>query len=275
MNIDNQILQSLSTLISATREQASESKQIFYKKETQDRFVELYQENGTIASMTHQVLLNREVAHSFCIILSRVEDLWKTKEVQLAFAEALRRGDTLLNDAISFIMEYRDVPAIQEAIASNIANCSSMLFQINVACGLGLCNHPTIKKSILDRKKDIIKQIRENWHDSVFLSSTPYLIHDEDVRKVLSDVREVMIQEIIEEDYLVDISILMKQLDWLRHDPKIVEAVRNRILNTSANFDYTFMKTLNECGMFLHYPELMSALNEHDQNTIAWVLDSG
>ena len=275
MNIDNQILESLSTLISATRELASESKKIFYKQEVQDRFLELYQENGTIASLTHQVLLNREVAHSFSITLSRVENLWKIKEVQLAFAEALRRGDTLLIDAISFVIEYRDTPIIQEAIAYNIATCSSMLFQINVACGLGLCNHPSIKQSILDRKKDILKQIRENWHDSVFLTSTPYLIHDEDIRKELSDARQDMIQEIIEQDYLIDISILMKQLDWLRHDPKIVEAVRNRILNTSTKVDYTFMKALNEIGMFQQYPELMSALKKHDENTIALVLDSG
>lgn len=274
MNIDNQILESLSTLISATRDQARESKRIFYKKEVQVRFVELYQENGTIASLTHQVLLNREVAHSFCITLSGAKELWKIEEVQLAFAEALRRGDSLLIDAISFIMEYRDIPIIQEAIAYNIATCSSMLFQINIACGMGLCNHPSIKQSILSRKKDIIKQIRENWHDSVFLTSTPYLIHDEDVRKVLTDARQDMIREIIEADHLVDTSILMKYIEWLRHDSEIVEAVRKRIHNTSAYFDHTFMRTLSEIGMFQHYPELMNALEKHDQNTISWVLDS-
>ncbi|MHA2082043.1 MAG: hypothetical protein ACW99H_12965, partial [Candidatus Thorarchaeota archaeon] len=231
-------------------------------------------ENGTIASLTHQVLLNREVAHSFCIALSGAKELWKIGEVQLAFAEALRGGDTLLIDAISFIMEYRDIPAIQEAIAFNITTCSSMLFQINIACGMGLCNHPSIKQSILDRKEDIISQIKENWHDSVFLTSTPYLIHDEDIRDVLTDARQDMIREIIEADHLVDISILMKWVEWLRHDPKIVEAVRSRILNTSANFEHTFMKTLSEIGMFQQYPELMNALEKYDQNTISWVLDS-
>ena len=240
----------------------------------QDRFVEIYQENGTIASLTHQVLLNREVAHSFCITLRSAKELWKIEEVQLAFAEALREGDRLLIDAISFIPEYRDIPAIQEAIAYNIATCSSMLFQINIACGMGLGNHPSIKQSILGRKKDIISQIKENWHDSVFLTSTPYLIHDEDVREVLTDARQDMIQNIIEADHLIDISILMKRVEWVRHDPKIVEAVRSRILNTSAYFDHTFMKTLNESGMFQQYPELMSALEKHDQNTSSWVLDS-
>ena len=83
-----------------------------------------------------------------------------------------------------------------------------------------------------------------------------------------------MIREIIEADNLVDISILTKYVEWLRHDPKIVEAVRNRILNTSANFEHTFMKTLREIGMFQQYPELMDALEKHDQNTITWVVNS-
>ena len=169
-------------LIIASREQASELKQIFYVREVQDRFLELYNEDGLIASLTHQVLLNREVAHSFCITLSRVKDLWDKEEVQLAFAETLREGDTLLIDAISFIPQYRDVLVIQETIAYNIATCSSILFQIMVACGIGLCNNPSIKQAILGRREDIIEQIRGNWHESVCLTSTPYLIHDVEVR---------------------------------------------------------------------------------------------
>jgi hypothetical protein len=274
MNIDNQILESLSSLITASRKQPRESMSVFHLRHVQERFLALYQENGVITSLTPQVLLNREVAHSFCITLSSVKELWKKEEVQMAFAEALRKGDTLLIDAISFIMEYRDVPVIQEAIAYNIATCSSMLFQIHVACGIGLCNHPSIKQAILDRKKDIIDQIRENWHDSVCLTSTHYLIHDEEVRSVLSDAREDMIREISEKDHLVDISFLMKELEWLRHDPKIVEAVRKRILNTSAKFDYVFMKTMKECRMFQLYPELMSALKTYDTKTVEWVLNS-
>ena len=97
-----------------------------------------------------------------------------------------------------------------------------MLFQINVACGIGLCNHSSIKQAILGRKKDILEKIRENWHDSVCLTSTPYLIHDEEVRQVLDDARKEMIREITEEDHLVDISFLIKELEWLRHDTKIV-----------------------------------------------------
>ncbi|NHI84150.1 MAG: hypothetical protein EAX81_07600 [Candidatus Thorarchaeota archaeon] len=35
-------------------------------------------------------------------------------EVQMVFAEALRQGDALLIDTISFIFYYRDIPIIQE-----------------------------------------------------------------------------------------------------------------------------------------------------------------
>ena len=181
MNIDNEILESLKTLITASREQTRELMKILHNREVQDRLLELYDENGTIASLTHQVLMNKEVAHSFCITLSSAKELWDKEDVQFAFAQALRNGDTLLIDAISFIMQYRDVPIIQEAIAHNIASCSSMLFQINVASGIGLCNQSSIKQAILGRKNDIIDNIRNNWHESVCLTSTPYLIHDEDV----------------------------------------------------------------------------------------------
>jgi hypothetical protein len=274
MNIDSQILESLSTLITASREQAREPMQIFYVREVQDRFLELYNEDGFVVTLTQQVLMNREVAHSFCITLSRIKDLWNKEKVQLSFAEALRKGDTLLIDAISFISQYRDVPVIQEAIAFNIATCSSMLFQINVACGMGLCNHSSIKQAILGRREDIIEQIRENWHESVFLTSTPYLIHDTEVRQILNDARQDMIREILEEDHLVDISFLIKELEWLRNDTEMVEAIRERISNTSGRLDYVFMKTLKECSMFQQYPELMDALKMHDDATRAWILDA-
>ena len=272
MNIDDQIQGSLSTLITATREQAGALKQIFYVKEVQDRFLELYNEDGPIASLTHQVLMNREVAHSFCVTLRSIKDLWNKEEIQLAFAEALRNGDTLLIDAISFIPQYRDVPVIQEAIAYNIATCSSILFQIMVACGIGLCNHPSIKQAILGRREDIIEQIRGNWHESVCLASTPYLINDAEIRQVLSDARPDMIRNILEEDHLVDISFLIEKLEWLRRDTEIVEAIRERVSNASANIDYVFMKTLRECGMFQQYPELMDALKLHGDATRAWIL---
>ena len=274
MSIDDQILESLSTLINASREQAREHKQIFYLREVRDRFLELYNADGLIVSLTHQVLMNREVAHSFCVTLRSIKDLWNKEEMQLAFAEALRNGDTLLIDAISFIPQYRDVPVVQEAIAYNIATCSSILFQIMVACGIGLCNHPAIKQAILGRREDIIQQIRGNWHECVCLTSTPYLIHDAEVRQVLNDARPDMIRNILKEDHLVDISFLIKELEWLRRDTGIVEAIRERISNTSARLDYVFMKTLKECGMFEQYPELMDALNQHGDATRAWILET-
>ena len=274
MNIDDEILSSLKMLITASREQGRELAKIFYNTEVRDRLLELYEEDGIIASLVHQVIMNREVAHSFCITLDNVKALWDKEEVQYTFAQALRNGDTLLIDAISFITQYRDVPVIQEAIASNIATCSSMLFQINVACSIGLCNHPSIKQAILGRKKDIIKAIRNNWHESVCLTRTPYLIHDEDVKQVISDARNDMIQEIKKEDHLVDISFLIKELDWLRHDPKIVRAVRDRISNTSIELDYIFAKALNECGMFQGYPGLMEALNQRGDNEKKWILET-
>jgi len=239
MSIENKILESLSTLITASREKAREAIQVFYNREVQDRLLELYDESGLVASLTHQVLMNREVSHLFCIALSRIKNLWNKEEVQLAFAEALRKGDTLLIDAISFITQYRDVPVIQEAIAHNIATCSSMLFQINVACSIGLCDHPSIKQAILSRKKDAIEQIRVNWHDSVCLTSTPYLIHDADVRRVLKGARKDMIREILEEDYTTVISFLIRELEWLRNDTEVVEAIRERISNCySQNTTY-------------------------------------
>jgi len=272
MNTDNEIIESLQTLITASREQSEKLTEIFCDSEVQDRIVELYDENGIVASLVNQVILNKEVAHSFCTTLGSVRELWDKEDVQIAFAQALRNGDTLLIDAIFYIKQYRDVPEIQKAIAHNIASCSSMLFQINVVSGIGLVNQPSIKQAILERKRDIIDNIRNNWHEGVCLTRTPYLIHDEDVRQVLSDARPAMIQNIIEGVSLVDISFLMKELEWLRHDIKIVEAVRHRISNTSAEFDYVFMKTLRECGMFQKYPELMDALSLHGENTKAMIL---
>ena len=274
MNIDNEIQESLKTLITASRDQSRKLMKIFNNPKGQDRLLELYDENGIIASLIHQILMNKEVAHSLCTTLGSVKKFWDKEDVQLAFAQALRNGDTLLIDAIFYIRQYRDVPVIQDAIAYNIASCSSMLFQINIVSGIGLVNHPSIKQAILERKRDIIDQIRNNWHESVCLTRTPYLIHDEDVRQVLSEARQDMIQDIIEGDHLVDISFLMKELEWLRHDTKIVEAVRDRVSNASARFDYLFMKTLKECGMFQKYPELKDALSLHGDNTKAWVLDA-
>ncbi|MHA1138117.1 MAG: hypothetical protein ACTSSE_16690 [Candidatus Thorarchaeota archaeon] len=271
MNIDKEISVSLNALITASRNQAGEFLKIFSNMDVREKLLELYDEDGIIASLVHNVLLNKEVAHHFCIRLGSTRDLWDKEDVQLAFAQALRNGDTLLIDAIHFIPQYIDVPVIQEAIAHNIATCSSMLFQIMIACGIGLCNHPSIKQAILGRKKDIIANISNNWHESVCLTSTPYLIHDEDVRQVLSDARPDMIQEILDGETLVDVSFLVKEIEWLRHDTKIVEAVRERISNTSADFDFIFMKNLKESGMFQTYPELMEALSLHGEHAIKWL----
>ncbi|MHA2071105.1 MAG: hypothetical protein ACW985_04905, partial [Candidatus Thorarchaeota archaeon] len=269
-SIDSQIQHALTKLVIDYREDVREFKAISFLRKNQDRYSKLYKDDGTVASLTHRVLMNRKVAHFFCISLRGAKELWDRKEVQMAFADALRQGDTLLIDAICFISEYRTIPFIQEAIAYNIATCSSMLFQINVACsGLGLCNHPAIKQAILDRKGDIIEQITKNWHDSVFAAYVPYLMEDRGVIQAILDARPSILREIAEKDHLVDASILIKRLQWIRDDPDIIEAVRKRILNKSVRLNWTLMKTLKECGLFQQYPELRSALDTHDENTRA------
>ena len=85
-----------------------------------ERFVELYHEDGMVASLTHNVLLNRNVAHCFCLSLRYVRKLWEIIEVQDAFAVAIRKGHSLLVDAMTFIPNYRSIPFIQEALAGNI-----------------------------------------------------------------------------------------------------------------------------------------------------------
>ena len=139
--LDTQIQEVLMVLTTMSRDEGYWCKEITLLRNNGERFVELYRQNGTITSITRRVLLNKEVAHFFCVSLKIYRDLWDTEEMQAAFAEALRHGDTLLIDAIMFIPHYATIPLIQEAIAFNIQTCSSILFQIHAACaGLGLCN---------------------------------------------------------------------------------------------------------------------------------------
>jgi len=194
-DMTEQIKSILTSLLSLTRDDIGRKSNIaFSLREFKDDFVRLYEEDGIIASLTHSVLCNKGSAHSFCIALHSLEPLWDFKEVQLSFAEGLRKGDSLLIDGISFLPKYRLIPEIQEAIAYNISTCSSILFQINMCPGLGLANVPSIKQAIIDRKSDIIRMIENNWYESSLIANVPYLMEDKDVSKVYFDMKPKFLQ---------------------------------------------------------------------------------
>ncbi|MGY5876569.1 MAG: hypothetical protein RTU30_12545 [Candidatus Thorarchaeota archaeon] len=271
-DIDTQIHSALEALTTMSREEGYHTQKIWFLKKHGERFVELYQENGTIASLTHRVLLNRGVAHFFCISLKMLKELWNTSEIQEAFAEALRQGDSLLPDAIMFIREYREIPLIQEALAYNISTCSSMLFQIMVVCsGLGLCYHPSIKEAILSRREDIIEETQENWHHGALVTYVPYLVNDEDVVKAIADAKPLIIEDILKSENLVDAIVLMKAYEWIRHDPDVVDAIHRRLLD---NPDGMLLRTLAECNMYHRYPQLMDILNTFSEDYKKSILEA-
>lgn len=271
MIIDTEIQNALTNLTKISRNEGYTASELDVLRNNGERLVELYRENGLVASLFNHVLMNSEVAHFFCCMLKEVKDLWNIEEIQQTFAEALRNGDTLLIDAINFVLFYRKIPLIQEAIAYNIATCPSMLFQIHVATYLGLGEHPSVKQAILKRRPDIRKQVSENWHDGVFALWTPYLRDDEDIMRILKEAKPLILEEIRERDSMVDVSILLMQLEWVREDPEIVEAIKNRIMKTSMNNNLLLGK-LRECDMFTRYPQLIDGLSGYRKEYRDWIL---
>ncbi len=274
MSIDAEIEDSLVGLMALNRNQIWRSPEVDCLIENQERYIELYRENGTIASLTHRIIMNREIAHSFCIILREMKELWTIEEVQLAFAEALQQGDSLLIDAISFLTQYRNIPCIQDAIAENIRTCHSILFQVHVAsASLGLSGHPAIRQAIFDRREDIIASIRENWHHGVLVMWVPYLKGDDEVQQTIVDAKPKILEEIQCGAHLTDAAILIEQLDWMRKDPEIIEAIRKRILDQSREFESSLMTAVKETRLYEQYPQLVEAIDTCGEGIADWVFE--
>jgi hypothetical protein len=260
--MDQQIADALIELVSTTGEDYQYPDEAHLLRHHKDRFYELYKTNGLIASLTHRVLMNRVVAHYFVVVLRDLRELWLEEEVQLAFADGLRGGNTLLVDAISFVREYRELDIIREAIAFNIASCESILFQVHVVCaGLGLCHHPQIKRAILARREDILESIRRNWHHAALVAYVPYLAEDEDFHRAFVRAKPRIIESIRQDKSLIDAAIMVKRFAWIREDSAVIEALCDRIRDESKDTPYSMLRTLRELDMFLELPELKATLN--------------
>lgn len=272
MSAEIQIQETLETLLTLTREEFWFTEATDILLDNTERYMQLYKENGTIASLTHRIILNKEIAHPFCYELKECKNLWKEKEIQKTFAEALRQGDGLLVDGVHFLPDYTKNHDILDAVAHNIATSRSILFQVAMTSSMGLYNYPKIRKAIQDRKEDIIQQIKENWHHGSLVVSTPFLINDDDIQQAIMDSIPHISHAIRTEDRLVDAAVLVQQVEWIRNDPEIVKAIRDRLLDTKANFADVFMKEAAKVGIFYQHPELMDALNTRSTSTREYVL---
>jgi len=271
LNIDMKIQQALKNLTTMERNKGYSAWELEFLRYYGSRIPELYKENGEVESLFNRVLLNKEVAHMFCATLSRIHELWHIEEIQHVFADALRNGDTLLIDAISFIPFYRNISTIQEAIAFNIATCPSMLFQIHIATGIGLSEHPLVKRAILDRREDILEQIRENWHNVVMALWTPYLRNDADIVRVIEEAKPLILEEINERDSMVDVCALLLQLDWIRDDPDILDALLKRIRDKTKS-NHLLLEKMSESNMFESHTRLIDGLSVYRKEYRDWIL---
>ncbi|MFO7835118.1 MAG: hypothetical protein R6V83_00540 [Candidatus Thorarchaeota archaeon] len=231
-----------------------------------ERFLELYRTDGTIASLTHRVILNPKVAHCFCFVMSRVDELWEEPEIRQTVAEALRQGDSLLIDALCAIRGFLGIPEIQEAIADNIATCSSIIFQLHVAAGYGLHKHPSIKRATLGRLDHLIARAEENWHDASLIVSIPYLAEQDAIKQAILAAKPDIVNRIRNEKHLTDEILLLRHLDWLRNDKDVVRAIRDRILDDSIHIWNHLAEVLHDNQMLRKHPELVEALNGCREN---------
>lgn len=272
--IDQQIVDALIGLVSATGEEYQYPDEASLIEQHRERFYELYKSDDTIATLTHRVLTNRVVAHYFCVVLGHMKDLWQEEGMQLAFADGLREGNTLLVDAINFIPQYRNLELIQDAIAFNIASCESILFQVHIVCaGLGLCHHPQIRRAVLARKEDILESIYKNWHHAALVAYVPYLAEDEDFHRAFVRTKPRIIESIREDKSLIDATIMVKRFAWIREDSAVIEALCDRIHDESKDTPHSMLRALRELDMFLAYPELKTALERFSPEERNVILD--
>jgi len=225
-----------------------------------ERFMKLYRTDGSIASLTHKVLLNKNMAHCFCAVMSEVKELWEEPEMRYAVVEALRQGDSLLVDALCYIPQYFDIPEIQEALADNIATCSSIIFQLHILAYYGLHKHPSIKQATLGRLDHLIEHAEENWHEAALIVSIPYLAEHDAIKQAILAAKPDIVNRIRNEKYLTDEILLLRHLEWIRNDKDVLRAIRDRILNDSIHIWSTLAKLIHSNQMLRH-PELVEALN--------------
>ena len=63
----------------------------------------------------------------------------------------------------------------------------------------------------------------------------------------------------------------MQQVEWIRNDPEIVSAIRDRLLDAEAGFAHLFMREAGKSGVFHDHPELMDALDTLNKNPKEYV----
>lgn len=228
--------------------------------QNKERFLGLYKTDGTVASLTHRVILNPKVAHCFCFVMSRVDELWEEPEIRQTVAEALRQGDSLLIDALCAIRGFLGIPEIQEALADNIATCSSIIFQLHILADYRLYKHPSIKQATLGRLDHLIEHAEENWHEAALIVSIPYLAEHDAIKQAIMTSKPDIVNRIRNEKHLTDEILLLRHLEWLRNDRDVLEAIRDRILNKEIHLWSDLAKVIHDNQMLKH-PELIEALN--------------
>ena len=178
----------------------------------------------------------------------------------------------MLVDAMAFLPNYRNIPFIQEALAVNIRINRGNLYPVYLAGVMGLSEHPSIKKAIFEVKDAIISSVAEFWQESAPLSYVPVLMNDEDIRQVIADAKSKLLNTLREDEHLVNASILIQRVDWIREDSDVIEAVRDRLLDKTKNTEPILIETLQKYGLFQQNPVLKDTFERLDTQTQEWIL---
>lgn len=264
MNTDERTKNALTTLSSISRDDGYRSEDLRFIMRNVDRFIQLYVENGIVRSLTHQVLYNSEVAHYFIISLEDYRELWEHREMQEAVADALRRGDSLLVDVLSFLEGYTDIGIIHDALVEHIRNTESITFQISILGSMGLSEEPEIKQVILDRKHDVIAGMLLHWHEAGPVSFVPCLMQDEQVKNVILGFKLSILKALKEDDSVLDIAMLVKNAEWIRNDEDIMKGVRKRLIEKKFGIESTLIKAVKQHNLHHWHPALKKALEPYD-----------
>ena len=140
---------------------------------------------------------------------------------------------------------------------------------------MGLSELPSIKKAIFDVKDAIISSVSEFWQESAFITYVPVLMMNEDIRQVIADAKPKLLKTLRNDEQLVNASVLIQRVDWIREDPDVIEAVRDRLLDKTKSTDPTLIETIQKGGLFQQNPVLKDTFERLDTQTQQWILTYG
>ncbi len=142
------------------------------------------------------------------------------------------------------ISKYRSIPSIQEALAENVIINRGNLYPVYLAGAMGLSEHPSIRKAIFEVKDDIISSASEFWQESALITFVPVLMEDECIRQMIADAKPKLLKTLRNDDYLINASILIERVDWIRGDHEVIEVVSDRLLDQTQDVNPTLIRTL-------------------------------